>query len=101
LYDETENIELLVKSKNPLVVMERHRHRYEFNNQFRQKYAKSGLIFSGISPDQKLVEAIELPTSVHPFFIGVQFHPEYKSRLLTPHPIFLGFVKAATEMSKD
>lgn len=84
----------LLKSKNPLVVMERHRHRYEFNQRFHKKFEKAGLVISGISPDRKLVEAIELPKENHPFFVGVQFHPEFKSRPLTPHPIFLEFIKA-------
>lgn len=76
------------------LVFERHRHRYEFNNAFRKRYEGKGMVFSGISPDGKLVEAIELPN--HPFFIGTQFHPEYISRPLTPHPVFVGFVKACT-----
>lgn len=79
------------KLKN-LIVFERHRHRYEFNNEFREKFEKRGLVISGTSPDGKLVEAIEL--SDHPFFLGTQFHPEYISRPLTPHPIFLAFLKS-------
>ncbi len=75
-------------------VSERHRHRYEFNNKYRALMEKNGLIISGVSPDGQLVEAIEL--SHHPFFIGTQFHPEYKSRPLSPHPLFLGFVEACT-----
>lgn len=75
------------------VVRERHRHRYEFNNCYKKKFEKKGLVFSGLSPDGKLVEAIELKD--HPFFIGTQFHPEYISRLLTPHPLFVGLVAAA------
>lgn len=74
------------------LIHERHRHRYEFNNKYRQIMAKKGLIISGVSPDGKLVEAIELED--HPFFIGTQFHPEYKSRPLSPHPLFLEFLKA-------
>ena len=73
-------------------ISERHRHRYEFNNAYREKFEAAGLLFSGISPDGRLVEAIELPN--HPFFVGVQFHPEYKSRLEDPHPLFTGFVRA-------
>lgn len=75
-------------------ISERHRHRYELNNYYRQKLEKAGLVIAGTSPDNKLVEAIELPKEVHPFFIGTQFHPEYQSRPLKPHPIFLGFIKA-------
>ncbi|MFH1366706.1 MAG: CTP synthase [Patescibacteria group bacterium] len=74
------------------IVSERHRHRYEFNNVYRQKFEKLGLIISGTSPDGKLVEAVELKN--HPFFVGVQFHPEYKSTPLNPHPLFQAFVKA-------
>lgn len=76
-------------------VLERHRHRYEVNNEFKDVLAKKGLIFSGMSPDGKLVEAIELPKSLHPFFVGTQFHPEYQSRPLSPHPIFVSFLEAA------
>jgi len=76
------------------VVQERHRHRYEFNNEYREKFEEGGLILSGISPDDMLVEAIELSKEKHPFFIGTQYHPELKSRFLVPHPLFLGFVDA-------
>jgi CTP synthase len=78
-------------------INERHRHRYEVNNRFRDDLAEHGLKFSGISPDGKLVEMIELSKTVHPFFIGCQFHPELKSRLINPHPLFREFVKAAKE----
>lgn len=80
------------------VVNERHRHRYEFNNEYRKELEAEGLVVSGTSPDGKLVEAIELPKKTHPFFVGTQFHPEYKSRPLSPHPLFVALVKAA--MSK-
>lgn len=73
------------------IVSERHRHRYEFNNDYRKKFEDLGLIISGTSPDNKIVEAIEIKD--HPFFIGVQFHPEYISRPLRPHPLFVEFVK--------
>lgn len=76
-------------------IAERHRHRYEFNNSFRKNFVNAGLTLSGTSPDGKLIEAIELPT--HPFFIGVQYHPEFKSRPNKPHPLFSIFVKAALE----
>jgi CTP synthase len=76
------------------VVQERHRHRYEFNNKYREQFEKAGLILSGQSPDGTLVEAIELPKSVHPFFIATQYHPELKTRFLAPHPLFMGFIKA-------
>jgi len=74
------------------IVWERHRHRYEFNNSYKKKFENKGMVFSGLSPDGKLVEAIELRD--HPFFIGTQFHPEYISRLLTPHPVFVGLIAA-------
>jgi CTP synthase len=72
------------------LVYERHRHRYEFNNQYRKEYEQAGMMLSGINPDQNLVEIIELPS--HPFFIGSQFHPEYKSTCEKPHPLFVAFV---------
>lgn len=75
-------------------VMERHRHRYEFNNEYREQLEKAGLRLSGKSPDGHLVEAIELSKDVHPFFIATQYHPELKTRFLEPHPIFMGFVNA-------
>lgn len=74
-------------------VSERHRHRYEFNNEYRKEMEKKGMVIAGTSPDGKLVEIIELKD--HPFFVGTQFHPELKSRPLTPHPLFMGFVEAA------
>jgi len=76
------------------VVYERHRHRYEFNNAYRNLFLESGYIVSGTSPDGRLVEIIELPN--HPFFIATQFHPEFHSRPNTPHPLFHGFTKAAS-----
>ena len=82
---------------NTREISERHRHRYEFNPEFRQVLEKEGLIFSGISPDGKFVEMIELPRNTHPFFIACQFHPEYKSKPLNAHPLFVSFVKAAHE----
>ena len=75
------------------LISERHRHRYEFNNDFRETLADAGLILSGLSPDGSIVETVELRD--HPFFVGVQFHPEFKSRPNKPHPLFLGFIEAA------
>lgn len=72
------------------LVYERHRHRYEFNNKFKKKFESKGFVISGVSPDGKLVEAIELKN--HKFFVGTQFHPEYISRPLTPHPVFVSFL---------
>ncbi len=76
------------------IVGERHRHRYEFNNTYAGEFEKAGLVLAGRSVVEQLVEIIELPTSVHPFFVGTQYHPEYRSRPLRPHPIFLKFVAA-------
>jgi len=76
------------------IINERHRHRYEFNNEYRELLEKNGLIISGTSPDGKLVEAIELSQKDHPFFMATQFHPEYKSRPLSPHPIFVAYLEA-------
>jgi CTP synthase len=73
------------------IVSERHRHRYEFNNEYREEMEKRGLTVAGTSPDGKIVEAIEITN--HPFFIGTQFHPEYISRPLSPHPLFIEFIK--------
>ena len=78
-------------------ISERHRHRYEFNPEFRGLLEKEGLVFSGVSPDGKFVEMIELPREQHPYFVGCQFHPEYKSKPLAAHPLFTSFVKAAWE----
>ena len=78
-------------------ISERHRHRYEFNPEYREKLADAGLVFSGVSPDGKFIEIIELPRDVHPWFIACQFHPEYKSQPLNAHPLFAAFIKAAHE----
>lgn len=85
------------KSAKDLVIFERHRHRYEFNNKFKEDFEKKGLVVSGTSPDGKLVEAIELKD--HPFFVGTQFHPEYISHPLNPHPVFLAFLKACRDLN--
>ena len=77
------------------LISERHRHRYEFNNEFRSELQNAGLVISGTSPDGSLVETVEV--GEHPFFVGVQYHPEFKSRPNKPHPLFLGFVGAAME----
>ncbi len=81
------------KAYGEKIITERHRHRYEFNNDYRQKLVDAGLVIAGLNPDQDLVEIVELPD--HPFFVGVQFHPEFKSQPLNPHPLFKAFVKAA------
>ena len=79
------------------LIFERHRHRYEFNSKFKNEFEKSGFIISGSSPDGKFAEIVELPESVHEFFIAAQFHPEFKTRPNNPHPLFKGFVKAIYE----
>jgi CTP synthase len=76
-------------------ISERHRHRYEVNPVFIKRLEHAGLVFSGQSPDRRLMETMELPRSIHPFFVGSQFHPELKSRPLDPHPLFREFMKAA------
>ncbi len=83
------------------VIYERHRHRYEFNNEYREKLTEAGMILSGLSPDGRLVEVIELQD--HPWFVGTQFHPEFKSRPDRPHPLFCDFLKAAqsTKVARD
>ena len=87
---ENSQVRKIYKSK---LIKERHRHRYEVNVAYKDKFEKKGMIFSGLSPDNKLPEIIELKN--HPWFIGVQFHPEFKSRPLAPHPLFSSFIKAA------
>ena len=85
------------KNESKSLISERHRHRFEFNNKYREILSKNGLVFSGTSPDGYFVEFVELPRSVHPFFVGTQGHPEYKSRPLAPHPLFIDFLKAGIE----
>ena len=99
LYEaELLNNSLIRSIYNSKTIKERHRHRYEINVNYKNKYEKKGLIFSGNSPDKNLPEIIELKN--HPWFIGVQFHPEFKSRPLTPHPLFSSFIKAAKNHKK-
>jgi CTP synthase len=89
-----------IKDKRKRLVSERHRHRYEFNNEYRKDFEDSGFVFSGTSPDDFFVEMIELPKRIHPFFIATQGHPEYKSKPLSPHPIFLEFEKACLDKKR-
>ena len=89
-------IKRIYKTKS---INERHRHRYEVNINYKEKFEEKGMIFSGLSPDNKLPEIIELKN--HPWFIGVQFHPEFKSRPLAPHPLFSSFIKAAKQARKN
>lgn len=81
-------------------ILERHRHRYEFNNEYRHVLEEKGLIFSGINKESNLVEIIELPKKIHPHFIACQFHPEFKSRPTKPHPLFTSFIKASIDNQK-
>ena len=78
-------------------VTERHRHRYEVNNAYRAQLEEAGLVFSGISPDTSLVEYVELPRAVHPYYVATQAHPEFKSRPTRAHPLFTGLVRAALQ----
>lgn len=80
---------------------ERHRHRYEVNNSYRDQLSEAGLVVSGTSPDGQLVEFVELPKAVHPYYVSTQAHPEFKSRPTRPHPLFHGLVKAALERQKQ
>ncbi|WP_422478699.1 CTP synthase [Pleomorphochaeta sp. DL1XJH-081] len=89
---------LLYKSYGKEMIDERHRHRYEFNNTYRDALSKAGMRFSGLSPDGLLVEAVEIPD--HPWFVGVQYHPEFKSRPSIPHPLFRDFVEAAIKVTR-
>ena len=78
-------------------VTERHRHRYEVNNEYREQLEEAGLHISGTSPDSSLVEYVELPAEAHPYYVATQAHPEYRSRPTRPHPLFAGLIKAALE----
>ena len=80
-------------------ISERHRHRYEFTNEYRAQFEENGMRIAGTSPDGRLVEAVEIPG--HPFFLGVQFHPEFKSRPNRPHPCFAAFIEAALRMHQS
>lgn len=90
-----DNNSLAFKAYSTELIYERHRHRYEFNNEYRKALIDKGLIISGVSPDDKLVEVVEISEKEHPWFVGVQFHPELKSRPNRPHPLFVDFVKSS------
>ena len=79
------------KAYNKLTIFERHRHRYEFNDAYRDQFIKAGMIPVGINPETDLVEIVEIQN--HKWFVGVQFHPEYRSTVLNPHPLFVDFIK--------
>ena len=88
---------VVAKRYGQVRVEERHRHRYEVNNAYRPQLEEAGLVISGTSPDSTLVEFIELPDDVHPYFVATQAHPELKSRPTRPHPLFAGLVEAALD----
>jgi CTP synthase len=91
---------IAAKAYDSYEIIERHRHRYEVNPLFIDKIEAKGLVFSGTSPDGTLMEIAELPTKFHPFFVGVQFHPEFLARPLSPHPLFSAFIKACAQKTK-
>ena len=80
------------------LISERHRHRYEYNNDYLKQLTDAGLKPTGVNPDTGLVEIVEIPE--HPWFVGVQYHPEYKSTVLNPHPLFVAFIKASLDQKK-
>jgi CTP synthase len=90
---------LAFESYNKKLIYERHRHRYEFNNAYLDILGKAGMVFSGISPDKGLIEIIELKD--HPWFLGCQFHPEFRSKPMDPHPLFREFIKASLRRVKN
>ena len=91
LKKETKSFEAYKKE----LISERHRHRYEFNKKYAEDFEKNGMVLSGLSPNEELVEIIEIKD--HPWFVGCQFHPEFKSKPMDPHPLFVNFIKAAKE----
>ena len=91
---------LTEKAYGEALIYERHRHRYEFNNEYREQLTEAGLVLGGTSPDGRLVEIVELPETEHPWFLGCQFHPEFKSRPTHAHPLFRDFIAAALKNQK-
>jgi len=92
-------IDLLPDQKNTEMIYERHRHRFEFNNRFRTQLQEAGMVYSGLSPDGKLVELCELTN--HPWMVSCQFHPEFGSRPGRPHPLFRDFIGAAKDVLRE
>jgi CTP synthase len=90
---------LVAEAYGATEISERHRHRYEFSNEYREQLTAAGLILSGTSPDRRLVEVVELAD--HPYFVGCQFHPEFRSRPAEPHPLFARFVRAGLERRNE
>jgi CTP synthase len=99
-YNGTRFVVKSKSNKKKTTILERHRHRFEVNPEYIGKITKKGMMFSGVSPDRRLMEIMELPASKHPFFLGTQFHPELTSRPMTAHPLFLAFVKASAARGK-
>lgn len=97
LADGSQSLELYGQKE----ISERHRHRYEFNNSFKDAMVEAGLVIAGTSPDGRLVEMVELPRQTHPYFVSVQFHPEFKSRPNKPHPLFMGLVSNAIKYMEN
>jgi CTP synthase len=86
---------LVAQTYGATEISERHRHRYEVNNKYRDQISNSGLVFSGVFKEKDLVEFVELPKEVHPYYVGTQAHPELRSRPTRPHPLFVGLISAA------
>ncbi len=95
------NDSIVAECYGELEVRERHRHRWEVNNDYRDRLESEGLVVSGVNAEQDLVEFVELPKRVHPFFVGTQAHPEFQSRFLKPHPLFVGFIKASIDRNNE
>jgi CTP synthase len=91
---------VVARAYGAVAVDERHRHRYEVNNRYRSELERAGLVFSGLSPDKNLVEFVELPPEVHPYYVSTQAHPEFKSRPHRAHPLFAGLVEAAIDAQR-
>ena len=91
----------LASADNKKEIHERHRHRYEVNNKYVKALEDAGLVFSGIYKEKNLMEIAELPRKIHPFYLGVQFHPEFLSRPLRPHPLFTAFIRASVKKGKS
>ena len=92
---------LVAKIYGALEVSERHRHRYEVNNDYKERLSTAGLLFSGHFPERDLVEFVELPQDVHPYYVGTQAHPEFRSRPTRPHPLFAGLIAAALTANRS
>jgi CTP synthase len=92
---------IVAEAYGETMVHERHRHRYEVNNHYREQLEEAGIVFSGVGPENGLVEFVELPRDVHPYYVSTQAHPELRSRPTRPHPLFAGLVGAAIARQKE